>query len=165
MNIKDFNEALYASSNGVVVERRRDILIPIIILLVGAAMLVANSFIESGENTNNLKSALILFGGLIALVGVVYSATTIFGNGSPYHIDDKCFLVQKQYLFERAQIDAVVKAVECGDKKALDAIKEGDIAALTVVCCYSPKSSYCVMQAYAYEDFVYNSITKLVIKS
>ena len=165
MNIKDFNEALYASSNGVVVERRRSLLIPIVILLVGAAMLIANSFIEGGETTNNFKSALILFGGLILIVGVAYSAISIFGDGSPYHKDDKCFLVKKQYVFDRSQIDAIVKAVERADKRALDAMKESDIAALSVICYLSPQSDYCVMQAFVYEDFVYNSITKLVIKS
>ena len=30
MDIREFNEALYASSNGVVVERRQNILLPII---------------------------------------------------------------------------------------------------------------------------------------
>ena len=59
MNIKDFNEALYALSNGVVVERRKRTIIPFAILLAGIAMLVANLFVESNDYTDNLKSALI----------------------------------------------------------------------------------------------------------
>lgn len=164
MNIKDFNEALYASSNGVVVERRKSIVMPLVILLVGILLLVVNSFVESGVDTNNLKSALILAGGLIALVGAAYCAVNIFGEGAPYHKADKCFLVREKYAFEREQSAAVVKAVEACDKEALDAIDECDIAALSVVYYYSPKSDYCAMQAFAYEDFVYNSITKLAIK-
>lgn len=165
MNIKDFNEALYASSNGVVVERRKPLIMPLIILLVGAALFALNLFIENGEDTNNLKSALVLVGGLVTLVGSAYCAVNIFGGGAPYHKEDKCFLERKKYAFEREYSSAVVKAVEACDKAALDAIVEGDIAALSVICYYSPKSDYCAMQAFAYEDFVYNSISKLSIKA
>ena len=165
MNIKDFNEALYASSDGVVVERRKSIIVPILVLLAGLTFLVANYFIESGEDANNLKSTLVLVGGLVTLAGLAYCAVNLFGGGDPYHKGDKCFLVCKKYIFERAQIENVVKAVEMADKSALDAIKESDIAALSVICYYSPKSGYMAMQAFVYEDFVYQSVTKLVMKS
>lgn len=160
MNIKDFNEALYASSNGVIVERRKPLAMPFIILLVGAALLVINLFIENGDDANNLKSTLVLFGGLTTIVGVLYCAVNIFGEGVPYSKKDGCFLVSYQYTFDRAQCDEVVKAVEKCDKSALDALAESDIASVIVVCYYSPNSNYCTMQAFAYEDYVYQSITK-----
>ena len=59
MEQKNFIEALCASSNGVVVERRKSIIIPLVTLLVGVAILVANYFIENGSDANNLKSALL----------------------------------------------------------------------------------------------------------
>lgn len=165
MNIKDFNEALYASSNGVVVERRKSIILPLSILLVGVALLVLNIFVENGDDTNNLKSTLVLAGGLVTIVGLAYCAVNIFGGGVPYHKADKCFLVCKKYAFERVQTDRVMKAIEKADKSALDTIEESEIAALSVVCYYSPKSDYCAMQAFVYEDFIYHSITKLRIKA
>ena len=165
MNIKDFNEALYASSNGVIVERRKSIVMPLVILLIGILFLAVNSFVKAGDDTNNLKSFLVLAGGLVTLVGVAYCAVNIFGGGAPYHMVDKCFLIREQYAFDRSQIKDVQMAVERCDKEALDAIEESDIAGISVVCYYSPKSDYCAMQAFAYEDFVYNSISKLSIKS
>ena len=39
MDIRDFNEALYASSNGVIVERRQSIVLPVLVFLVGVALL------------------------------------------------------------------------------------------------------------------------------
>ncbi len=165
MNIKDFNEALYASSNGVVVERRKNPIIPIIILLAGVALLVANTFVPSVIEYNNIKSVLVLAGGLITLVGVAYCAVNLFGRGVPYHKGEKCALVQRQYSFDRAQLQKVVSAVEKCDKIALDAIDESDIAGVSVICCYSPNGNYCVMQAFTYEDFVYQSITKLYEKA
>lgn len=161
MDIKDFNEALYASSNGVVVERRKSIIVPVLVLLAGVALLVANYFIENGSDANNLKSALVLTGGIVAIIGVALCGINIFGGGAPYHTTDKCFLVRKQYSFDRAQRDDIVKAVEKCDKLALDGIEESDIAGVSVICYHSPRSKYCVMQAFAYEEFVYKGITSM----
>lgn len=165
MDIKDFNEALYASSNGVVVERRKSIIIPIFILLAGVALLVVNYFIENGTDANNLKSALVLMGGSITLIGVAWCGIRIFGGGAPYHTADKCFLTNEQYSFDRAQRDEVVKAIESCDKSAIDNLEESDIAGLSVLCYHSPRSKYCAMQAFAYEEFVYKAITELRIKN
>jgi hypothetical protein len=165
MDINSFNEALYASSNGVVVERRRNTIVPILALLVGVAILVVNYFIENGSDANNLKSALVLIGGATTLVSVALCGVRIFGAGEPYHTVDKCFLVRKQYSFERTQHDSVIKAVEACDKLALSTIKESDIAAISVICYYSTQSKFCAMQAFTYEEFVYKSITGLRTKN
>ena len=55
MDIKNFNEALYVSSNGVVVERRKSIIVPVLVLLAGLGVLAINLFIENGDDANNLK--------------------------------------------------------------------------------------------------------------
>ncbi len=164
MDIKNFNEALYASSNGVVVERRKNIITPLLVLIVGIGLLVANSFIDNGDDANNLKSALVLIGGAITLISTALCGVRIFGAGEPYHTADKCFLVRKQYAFERTQHDSVVKAVEACNKEALDKLKESDIAGISVLCYHSPRSKYCAMQAFAYEEFVYKGITELKTK-
>lgn len=165
MDIKDFNEALCASSNGVVVERRKSIVVPALVLLAGVAMLVANYFIDNGSDANNLKSTLVLAGGILSLVGVALCGIYVFGGGSPYHTADKCFLVRKQYSFDRAQRESVVKAVEACDKLALDGIEESDIAGVAVMCYHSPRSKFCAMQAFAYDEFVYKGITSMKIKN
>ena len=165
MDIKDFIEALYASSNGVIVERRKSIILPIIVLLAGIALLVANYFIENGTDANNLKSALVLMGGAIALIGIAWCGVRIFGGGEPYHTGDKCFLEREQYSFDREQRNIVTNAVEVCNKSALDAIDESDIAGISVICYHSPRSKFCAMQAFAYEEFVYKAITELKVKS
>ena len=165
MDIKDFNEALYASSNGVVVERRKSVIVPVLIVLVGVVLLVANGFIENGEDANNLKSTLVLAGGLISITGAILCGVRIFGSGAPYHKIDKCFLVRRQYSFERSQEDRVIKVVEACDKLALDGEDESDIAGISVLSYHSPRSKYVAMQAFVYDEFVYKGITKLKIKS
>lgn len=165
MDIQEMNEAIYASSNGVVVERRKNVIVPTLVLIVGVALLVANYFINNGSDANNLKSALVLIGGAVSLVALALCGTRIFGGGAPYHTKDRCFLVRRQYSFDRSQQDDVVKAVEACDKSALDAIGESDIAGVSVICYYSPQSKFCVMQAFAYDDFVYKAISELKIKA
>ena len=165
MDIKDFNEALYASSNGAVVERRKSIVAPILVLLAGMALLVANYFIENGSDANNLKSTLVLVGGAVTLVGVVMCGINIFGSGAPYHTTDKCFLVRKQYSIDRSQEKEAVNAVKSADRLALDVIEESDIAGVSVLCYYSPRSRFCAMQAFAYEEFVYKAITELQVRN
>ena len=165
MEIQEINEAIYASSNGVVVERRKSIIIPIIILLAGVALLVLNYFIDNGNDANNLKSALVLVGGALSLGGAILSGTRLFGEGAPYHKTDKCFLTRKQYSFAREQEGEVVKIVNSNDKKALDTLDESSVMALLVLCYYSPNGSFVAMQAFAYSDFIYKPISELKIKA
>lgn len=164
MDIREFNEVLSASSNGVVVERRQSIILPVLVFLVGVALLVGNCFIENGTDANNLKSALVLIGGAILLVGGALCAARLLGGGSPFHTTDNCFLVRHQYSFDRALLNDVVKAVESGDISNLKALAESDIAGVMVICYTSPNSNFCAMQAFAYEEYVYNAKTALVIK-
>lgn len=164
MNQKDIIEVLCASSNGVVVERRKNIIIPIVVLLVGVAILIINSFIENGDDANNLKSALVLVGGAISLIGTALCVTRIFGGGAPYHTVDKCFLARKRYCFDKSDQAKILKTIDNCDKNALDAIKESDIAGVAVECYYSPRSKFCAMQAFAFEELVYKSISELKVK-
>lgn len=163
MNLSEINEAIYASSNGVIVERRKNIIMPILVLLAGAALLVVNYFIENGSDSNNLKSTLMLAGGCVLMLGVILSGIAIFGEGRPYHTLDKSYLTLKQYSFDRSQQSVVEKVVNSGDRKSLDAIEEGEVAGIIAVCYYSPKGKFVAMQAFAYEEFTYKPITELKI--
>ncbi|MBR6655952.1 MAG: hypothetical protein IKL20_05045 [Alistipes sp.] len=163
--MSEFNEALYASSKGVVVERRKSLIVPILVLLAGIALLVVNFFIENGDDANNLKSTLVLAGGAVVLLGVALCGIRIFGSGAPYHKGDKCMLVCKQYSFDRSQQDEVVKIVTACDKEALDNLEEGDIAGVAVLCYHSPRGKFVAMQAFAYEEFTYKEITSFKVKA
>ena len=134
-----------------------------LVLLAGIALLVVNYFIENGNDANNLKSALVLTGGCVAIIGAIWCSICLFGGGVPYHISDKCYLVREQYSFDCAQREEVMKAIEACDKSALDKIEESDIACISAICYYSPRSKYCAMQAFTYEEFVYKAITNIKI--
>jgi hypothetical protein len=165
MDIKEIYEAIYASSNGVIVERRKSIVVPILLILVGVALFVLNYFIDNGADANNLKSSIVLVGAGLMLLGGLLGGIAIFGEGLPYHKADKCFLVRKQYSFDHSQQQEVKSAVNSGDKSKLDAVKESDIAGILAVCYYSPKGNFTAMQAFAYDELDYKPITEVKIRA
>ena len=165
MKQTNFVEALYASSNGVVIERRKSTIIPILTLLLGLSILCINYFIDNGDDANNLKSVLVLIGGTTTLISVIICAIRIFGSGAPYHTTDKCFLVHKRYSFDREAKAKVLASVGNCDKIALDAIEESDIAGLAVECYYSPRSKFRAMQAFVFEELVYKEISELKVNN
>ena len=71
MDIKEFNEAIYASSNGVVVEHRKSIIAPVVVIAVGIALFVANTLISNSAETIDLKSTLILAGAFVVAIGAI----------------------------------------------------------------------------------------------
>lgn len=159
MNNKDMDKAIYALSGGVIVGRKKGFAMPLSLVIVGVALLVINGFVNNGSDTNNLKSTLVLLGGLVLIIGIVLSCIRIFGGGAPYHKGDKCFLEHKRYTFDRSQQSAAVEAVEQCDKRKLDELGESEVASIVVECYYSPKGTYRAMQAFAYEELIYKEIT------
>ena len=65
----DMREALYALPDGVVQPRRKPLLMPIMIFMLGVAVLAVNILLDGGVEYDNIKSALVLFGALFVLVG------------------------------------------------------------------------------------------------
>ena len=165
MDVNEIHEAIYASSNGVVVERRKSIVVPVVLLLAGVALFVLNYFIDNGSDANNLKSAIVLLGAGLMLLGGLLGGIAIFGEGLPYHTKDKCFLARKQYSFDHSQQQEIKKAISSGVKSELDAIKESDVAGVLAVCYYSPKSDFTAMQAFAYDELDYKPITEVKIRA
>lgn len=165
MDIKEIYEAIYASSNGVIVERRKSVVVPTLLLLAGVGLFVLNYFIENGSDANNLKSSILLMGAGLMLLGGLLGGIAIFGEGVPYHKFDKCFLVRKQYSFDREQQHDVENAINSLDKSKLDAIPESNVAGILAVCYYSPKGSFVAMQAFAYEELDYKPVTKVKIRA
>ena len=128
-------------------------------------MLVANYLIENGNDTNNLKSSLVLAGGALSLLGAALCGMRIFGGGVPYHKADRCFLVSRQYSFDLSQRREVENIVKDVNRVALENIEESDVTSILVLCYCSPKGSFVAMQAFVYDEFDYKPITELKIKA
>ena len=160
----DICEALYAKSDGIVVPRRRSMLLPAAIVAVGVVIIVVNAFfVEATVSNSNLKSALVLFGAVFIVLGVVYALMR--QAGEPYHLQDDCFLAKKELKFYKERNKEIRDLVMRADFATLQLLPEDGISAVTVVLYTSPRSGFCAAQVFEYEDMEMLPTSDLVVKS
>lgn len=164
MSKYDMCEAMYALSHGAVVARRRSMVAPVAIVLMGVALLATNVLVVDGsaENTN-LKSAIVLFGAMLVVVGVIYALMR--RSGDPFLVADGCFLNKKELKFFKERSSEVRDLVKRGDFTTLHKLQEDGVSAVTVVIYTSPRSGFCAAQVFEYEDMEMRPTSDLVMKA
>ncbi|MBR2072951.1 MAG: hypothetical protein IJ976_04725 [Alistipes sp.] len=164
MSKYDMCEALYALPGGVVVKRRKPIAVPALLLAAGVAILVINSQIEASVEMMNLKSALVLFGAVAAVVGAVMLALRLTGSaGTPYHAADGCYLQCKELKFNKEKSAQLRDLVNRGDFATLRSLPEDGVSAVTVVIYSSPRSGFCAAQVFEYFELELRAVSELKV--
>ena len=154
-------EALYALPDNIVIKRRKSLFTPVVLSLVGAAMLVANTMLQPSTDLDNLRSALILFGGCFICVGAVILFMRFSDSGyDPYHKADCCFLKHEVLKFQKEQRSTILDLLSKRDFTTLRALPSDGISALTVELYFSPKSDFCVAQAFEYVDLELQAVSE-----
>lgn len=162
MSKYDMCEALYALPGGVVVKRRKPIAMPAALLVAGVALLIINSQIEASAEMMNLKSALVLFGAVMAVVGAVILALRMMGGaGAPYHAADGCYLKCKELKFNKEKSAHLRDLVNRGDFTTLRSLPEDGVSAVTVVMYTSPRSGFCAAQVFEYFELELRAVSQL----
>jgi hypothetical protein len=162
MSKYDMCEALYALPGGVVVKRRKPIAMPAVSLVAGVALLIINSQIEASAEMMNLKSALVLFGAVAAVVGAVILALRMMGGvGAPYHAADGCYLKCKELKFNKEKSAQLRDLVNRGDFTTLRSLPEDGVSAVTVVMYSSPRSGFCAAQVFEYFELELRAVSQL----
>ncbi len=156
-------EAMYALPNGVVVRRRKSLLIPVVLFVAGVALLMVNMSVGA-ELTNNLRSALVFIGGGLALGGMITFVGRTFGaHGVPYYAQGRCYLRYDELYFERAHRDVVAQYVEAGRLQQLLAMNQTHVPAIAVAIYRTPDNRFAAMQAFEYTELEYRPLTGLKI--
>ena len=162
MSKYDMCEALYALPGGVVVKRRKPIAMPTALLVAGVALLIINSQIEASAEMMNLKSALVLFGAVMAVVGAVILVLRMMGGaGAPYHAADGCYLKCKELKFNKEKSAQLRDLVNRGDFTTLRSLPEDGVSAVTVVMYSSPRSGFCAAQVFEYFELELRAVSQL----
>ena len=162
MSKYDMCEALYALPGGVVVKRRKPIAMPAALLVAGVALLIINSQIEASAEMMNLKSALVLFGAIAAVVGAVILVLRMMGGaGAPYHAADGCYLKCKELKFNKEKSAQLRDLVNRGDFTTLRSLPEDGVSAVTVVMYTSPRSGFCAAQVFEYFELELRAVSQL----
>ncbi|MBR4995359.1 MAG: hypothetical protein IKY82_04795 [Alistipes sp.] len=158
-------QMLCAVSDGAVIMRRKSVVMPIALLIAGIGLFVLNCFIESSVENGNLKSALVLFGAIFAIVGVVIFAIRVSGTSqAPYCLKDGCFLNKRELKFAKEEKNEVVDLVHKGDFTTLRKFRQSDVSTLVVVEYSSPKSALEACQVFEYVELELRPISDLKLK-
>lgn len=161
----NINEALYALPDVEIIPRRKPLVIPLLLILAGLAILVINALLDSTAETSNLKSALVLFGIVITLIGGVIMFIRLSGSDdTPYHTGDKCYLNRKELKFNKDKRTYIAALIEKADFATLNSMKQDGVSAITVIMYSSPKSGFCACQGFEYVELERRPICKLTYR-
>lgn len=156
-------EALYALPGGVVVKRRKSMAVPAVLFVVGAAMIVVNN-IYGAELTNNLRSAVVFTGGILAIAGMIAAAAQTFGSGGvPFHKENRSYLLYEELYFDRGVRSEVMQSVDEGAVEQLLGMKHAQVPAVAVAVYRTPDNRFAAMQAFEYAELEYKPLTRLKI--
>lgn len=156
-------EAMYALPGEVVVRHRKSLLVPFVLLLIGAAMLVANKMYVSALS-NNVSSALVFVGGALALAGLVTLAVRFFGSeGVPFHRGERCYLRYDELYFGRDTRGEVMQKIDAGDVGQLLTMPRAQVPAVAVAVYHTRDNRFAAMQAFEYAELEYKPLTPLKI--
>jgi hypothetical protein len=160
----DMREALYALPDGVVQPRRKPLLMPIMIFMLGVAVLAVNILLDGGVEYDNIKSALVLFGALFVLVGATLIVLRLRGvDMAPWHAKDGCFLVCEEKKFQKERLRELKDLVNKRDFTTLRALPEDGVSAVTAVIYRSPRGSFCAVQLFEYVDLELQPASELKV--
>ena len=143
MKTNDICEALYALPGGVVEARRRPVVKPLAIALAGAALLVVDT-VAIDSDSGNLDAAMLLIGSTVLLWGLIAATTRLFGQDrAPYYRPDGVYLRRRERYYRHEQLTELRRAVIEGDQKAIDALAETNVSAVTLVVRLSAQRDAC----------------------
>lgn len=162
MDNRNIYEAVCASSDGVVVCRRKSAAMPAAMFFVGAA-LVAASYAAGAIASSGLLSFLGLAGGLLLFAGGAMAVTRIYGDGSPYHTGERRFLKVEELKFAKNRSAEVVRLVREGDFEALRALSHDGVSSVTVTILSSPAGTFKACQAFEFIDLEMRPISELKV--
>ncbi|MEG0498866.1 MAG: hypothetical protein RSB29_00755 [Alistipes sp.] len=156
-------EALYVLPENVIIRHRKSVVVPVLVLLAGAAMLVLNHVFAT-EMSNNLRSSLMFMGALIAIFGLVMTLVRLFGNSSePYHRPSKCALQYEELYFDHKLWRDVVESVNSGDVTRLRSMAHSQVPAVAVAMYTTPNGAFAAVQAFEYAELEYRPLSELKV--
>lgn len=162
MNTDNICKALYALPGGVVTPRKESIVMPVVIVIIGVAMLISNYTIIS-SNLESLSMlmlvvgiALILYGALVLIMRIGSQRLVPYDNRA-----GRYFKFKERY-FERELIAPVSQAIARGDIIAIDDMPTTNVSAIVLVECRSKGGivAYCL---YEFNNNEYHALGKPTI--
>lgn len=161
-NNRNICEALYASSDGVVVPRHKSAALPAAMFFIGA-ILVAATYLAESLLPSWLLSTIGLVGGVLIFAGAISLLVRIYGAGRPFHTGEGRFLKVEELRFAKDKSAEVARLVREGDFDALRALRHDGVSAVTATLFTSPAGTFRACQAFEFIDLEMRPICDLKI--
>lgn len=163
----DICKALYALPGDAVCERRKPICKPLCAAIIGAALLVIN-FTVIEDASGALGMTLMTVGIAALLYGAIMTIVRLMSDDRvPYHAPSKSYFKSRERYYDRTQLSELQRAIASGDRKAIDALPCGNVAAITLVECFTKDRGIETYAIYEYAEFGYRIIgnVKVVVNN
>ena len=155
MNKNQMAELLYALPDGVVVKGRKSKVVPLCLTLAGVVLLVVNGLLPATAGYEDLKSALVLFGGVIFATGVLLLLVRLFGDsGVPLYGENRVPLVWSERYYPKSAASAVADCLTRHDWA---------VPAIRLVAYHTPDEGFVACQAFEYVELEERPLTELHI--
>lgn len=158
MNKMKFYEALYTSCD-MIVARRKSVVLPFIVILVGIALPLLSMNILTDPGFDDINSAIVLLGIGLAVGGGIWLLGRVTGKGEPYHTAKKQFLECTTLAFDRSRRSEVISAIAKADADKLLSIPTCDVSALCVMVAHLKDNSFVAAQAFEYAELEYKELS------
>ncbi|MFR0763560.1 MAG: hypothetical protein ACLSHL_05715 [Alistipes communis] len=153
MNKNQMAELLYALPDGVVVKGRKSKVVPLCLTLAGVVLLVVNGLLPATAGYEDLKSALVLFGGVIFATGVLLLLVRLFGDsGVPLYGENRVPLVWSERYYPKSAASAVADCLTRHDWARLRSIAQSQVPAIRLVAYHTPDEGFVACQAFEYVE-------------
>lgn len=162
MNKMKFFEALYASTPSVVA-RRRSVVLPIVVIILGIALPFIFMSILDDAQYDDINSSMVLIGIALAVGGGVWLLGRLMGSGEPYHKDKGAFLITRTLSFDRSRRSEVINAIGSGDTAKLFATPTCEVSALCVMVSHTADNSFVAAQAFEYAELEYRELCGVTV--
>ena len=159
-----FCEALYALPDNMIVKRRKSVVMPVVLIAVGALTVVTGYTLPESPSVTDWHSSLLLLGAIVAIVGFVLLLGRLFGGeGRPCLGEIGEPLKITELSFARMQMRDVMSAIDNDDVDALLALPESSVAAVTVALCRTSDGRFTVCQPFEYVELEYRPLREVKI--
>lgn len=164
MNKNELAERLYALPDGIVVKGRKSLLPPALLVATGVALLIADGMLPAAAKYGDLKSALVLFGGVIFAGGLVSLLVRLFGSsGVPLYGEERTPLIWSERRYARSEASAVADCLKRRDWKQLRALEQSDVASVRLVAYRTADDAFVACQAFEYVELEERPLTELQV--
>lgn len=164
MNKNQMAELLYALPDGVVVRGRKSLLLPSLLIVTGVVLLIANGLLPATSGYEDLKSALVLFGGVIFVGGVLSLIVRLFGgSGMPLYGEKRLPLIWSERYYSKSAAAAVASCLTRHDWAQLRSIAQSNVPSVRLVAYHTPDDGFMACQAFEYVELEERPLTELQI--